>query len=100
MVGVLTRKGPLILPCAITPTRTSSLEQFPGDSYSNIRKLSKGFRGLRGGWERYAVRESEVVVTGERLAHCVTKVCPTRFQRTFTAVPLAETMSIPWRMIS
>ncbi len=40
------------------------------------------------------------VVAREGLAHWVTKTSPTRFQRTFTAVPLADTMSIPSRMIS
>jgi len=47
-----------LVPITIKPTGTSSLEQFPGYSYFNIRKLSEGLRRLTGGWERYARRRS------------------------------------------
>jgi hypothetical protein len=45
------------------PTRTSSLEQFPGDSYSNIRNRSEGLRRLRRGWETYGERRMRAFST-------------------------------------
>ena len=46
-------------PNAVNPKR--AIQQFPGDGYSNVRKLSEGVRRLRGGWERYRRGECEVV---------------------------------------
>jgi len=46
------------------PTGTSSLEHLPGDSYSNIRKLSEGLQRLTGAWERDRQGKSEVVAIG------------------------------------
>jgi len=40
------------------PPESPSLEQFPGDSYSNVQKPSDGRRRFRGGWERCRRRES------------------------------------------
>jgi len=37
----------------LNPRRTSSLEHFPGDSYSNVHQSVEGFRRLTRGWERY-----------------------------------------------
>ena len=53
-----------VLTRTINPTGTSSFEQFPGDRYSNLRKLSEGLRRLRGEWERYRRGECEVVGIG------------------------------------
>ena len=52
--------------CYTDALGTSSLEQFPGDSYSNIRKLSEGPRRLRRGWERYRRGENLKLCAQER----------------------------------
>jgi len=54
-----------------TPRRAPSLEQFPGDSYSNLRKLSEG---LRGGRERYADRRCRYVGIDGQKASLTDKV--------------------------
>jgi len=49
------RKG-VLLAGTVNPTGSPPVAQFPGDSYLNIQKLSKGLRRLRGDWERYGER--------------------------------------------
>ena len=48
------------------PTGSSSLEHFPEDSYSSIRKLSEGLRRVMRGRERYSQDENLDARTQEK----------------------------------
>jgi len=85
------------------PTGSSSLQQFPGDTYSNIRKLSTGFRRLRGGRERYQRGDSEptsaegrtmMVKRGERerATHRTVSIARSLDQIAFSTVPCDEVL--------